>query len=86
MKRKEHFHPLGIIGFLSLSLAVSAICTPADAFDHALVIEEYTGPSQCESCHQGKTAEMHGSTHYKFESELPEGYLFNEDGTVVYTA
>lgn len=49
----------------------------------SLIGSEYTGPSQCTSCHEGKFEEMVGSVHYKFESELPEGYQLDHHGDPV---
>ncbi|MCB2156441.1 hypothetical protein KQI84_16320 [bacterium] len=50
---------------------------------HASLFETYEGPQTCEQCHEGKIAEVQASVHYKFESELPEGYQFDHDGNPV---
>ncbi|MHC4741120.1 MAG: hypothetical protein ACYS8Z_04380 [Planctomycetota bacterium] len=50
--------------------------------DHSLFIgDAYEGPQQCERCHTGQIAKIQAGAHYKFGSDLPDGYLFNEDGT-----
>ncbi|MHC4741121.1 MAG: hypothetical protein ACYS8Z_04385 [Planctomycetota bacterium] len=55
--------------------------TDLELTDHSLMLGgEYRGPQQCESCHEGAIAHIQAGSHYKFESELPEGYLYGEDG------
>lgn len=51
--------------------------------DHSTLIDVYEGAQTCEACHEGKIEEMQGSVHYKFESELPEGYQYDEHGELV---
>jgi len=51
---------------------------------HALLIgDTYQGPAQCESCHPGKIAQVQSGAHYKFESDLPKGYQYDEEGNEV---
>lgn len=51
--------------------------------DHSLFISEYKGPGQCVVCHEGKIEEVQATTHYRFESTVPDGHLFDENGTPV---
>lgn len=50
------------------------------AIDHALMIPEYKGPQTCEQCHPGMIEQVQQTVHYKFESSVPENYLFDEEG------
>ncbi|MBC8215881.1 MAG: T9SS type A sorting domain-containing protein [Candidatus Marinimicrobia bacterium] len=49
--------------------------------DHSGMISSYGGPSTCIGCHPGKMEEIISTVHYKFESEILDGLLFNADGT-----
>ena len=48
--------------------------------DHSSFIQNYEGAKTCEGCHSGMVAHIQTTVHYKFESDVPEGLLFEEDG------
>ncbi len=48
--------------------------------DHSFLIQNYEGAKTCEVCHEGTVEHIQTTVHYKFESPVPEGYLFEEDG------
>lgn len=78
----------GLIDFDALgytptkSLRLQTLLSPGPV-NHADFIGAYAGPKTCEECHPGKTIEMQGSTHYKFEGDLPAGYQNDENGNPV---
>ncbi len=62
-------------------LALSVFLVPQGyGIDHSLFIREYKGAKTCETCHSGSIAELQQTVHYKFESSVPQDYLFDEEG------
>lgn len=70
-----------IMSQLCIVLAFSAIALVTQAEqDHSFLIHKYDGAKTCEVCHPGTMAEIMKTVHYKFESPVPENYLFDEKG------
>lgn len=52
--------------------------------DHSDFIgESYEGPKQCVVCHEGAMEAVMSGAHYKFESDQPAAYQFDEHGNEV---
>lgn len=79
ISRKVMCHPRAIILLVAPVLCLAASTGFAAAMDHSF-LQEFNGAQTCEMCHAGKVAEVQETVHYKFESDVPEDYLYDEEG------
>ena len=72
---------------LAATIAFSVLCVTSSHadFDHRPVFStfEYEGPRSCALCHNEELQDMLNTVHYRFQSELPDGYQFDEHGDEV---
>ncbi len=76
IRRPNHFICCGAL------LLLVAVAGSASAIDHSLFINEFNGAQTCETCHPGTVAAIQQTVHYKFESAVPENYLYDEEGNL----
>ena len=79
-KKSQHYRATCFYG-LSAIVLVAALASAGYAQpDHSMFIQNYEGAKTCEQCHAGSIAELQQTVHYKFESSLPENYIYDHDG------
>ena len=77
--KKALCHPRVIVLLMAPVLCLVASTGLAAEMDHSF-LQEFNGAQTCEMCHAGKVAEVQETVHYKFESDVPEEYLYDEEG------
>jgi len=80
-KKHQQVYQTSLYFLFSFLLVVSLAIPSSGQTDHSMFFQQYDGAQTCAACHPNEVSEIHATTHYKFESPIPENYLFNEDGS-----